>query len=780
MCKSSSLISSITLTFFLQVQIASALALPTGTPEQKTASTLLYLGDDPYTQALLRLEYDGENNSLEWQLLNNGLVLSSQFHAMPEMTESVDSAVIYGGDQIIVAGRTINQNWFLRALNSQGEFEWQRSGEGRIYDLAFSDNGKTVYAVGRSENAPLFTVVDAASGTVQFHADDAHGDKDLIYKQLVIIDEEVVVAEHNSKGDLKLSKWKPVSHTAQEFVRVRDFCKSCIRAGIESVAMEKGYLPETVFNMVLYDNKLEVTLIDSTTGKDIKNQMADINESVYWNKVLRINGANLSSGFLSEKWLNRYLIKDNRVKLYVSGCKLVLATGGLPTSRRFDFCDGYLSRGHKRKLLQVNASGESDGNQDEISYPEQRAFMILEWVLGGVGLIETTLLAAGIIGIVTGSIKYFQDKKEEKDERIARSKEKELLRRNNEGQLLSKFRRYDPLTDLFSSRLKMLPGAFGASSFGFEGVILPDKESGGSCVHLHHMERSECDWSDLESKNNIMKRYFVKLGIIKKLFENASNGNTEEVRDTITDLPEYINHPDDNGNTVLHFAVATRSPIDSSGKQTLEHIKFLILHGADVEATNNYGLSPTMMAVQLGNITAFKELIRAPNISVESRSLLVHMVVRAETSNSTPYFEAILERNLHSGINFHQVCRRSDWLSCDRASSVSSGGLTILHEAAITGNYEIMELIIKHDLVEVNETDDVGNTALHYAVLHDHDAEYKAIKLLIRRKADSLVTNDAGVTPLRNAEYRKINEIEELLKSTEADAHQRGNSFELR
>ena len=168
MHKPSSLISSITLTAFLQAQIASVWALPTGIPEQKPSPTLLYLGDDPYTQALLRLEYDGENNSLEWQLLNNGLVLSSQSHALPENTKSVDSAVVYGGDQIIVAGRTSNQHWFIRALNSQGEFQWQRSGEGRIYDLAFGDNGQQIYAVGQFAHDPLFMALNAINGIILF------------------------------------------------------------------------------------------------------------------------------------------------------------------------------------------------------------------------------------------------------------------------------------------------------------------------------------------------------------------------------------------------------------------------------------------------------------------------------------------------------------------------------------------------------------------------------------------------------------------------------------
>ena len=166
MLSPSPLLSSATLAIFLQTQIAAVWALP----EQKPATTMLYQKNDPYTQALLRLEYDQKNNTLVWRLLNDGLELSRQTHTLDEATETVNTAVIFGGDQTVVAGRTKKQNWFLQALDWQGGKQWEHSGEGRIYDLTFSDDGKEVYGVGHSENTPLFMVIDFDSGAVRFHS----------------------------------------------------------------------------------------------------------------------------------------------------------------------------------------------------------------------------------------------------------------------------------------------------------------------------------------------------------------------------------------------------------------------------------------------------------------------------------------------------------------------------------------------------------------------------------------------------------------------------------
>ena len=93
----------------------------------------LCLGEDPYSRTMPRLIYSPEERALEWQLLNNnGHVLSSQLHLMPENTLTVDNGLIYDGDQIIVTGKTTGEWWFIYALNTQGDFSGGGRAEGTL------------------------------------------------------------------------------------------------------------------------------------------------------------------------------------------------------------------------------------------------------------------------------------------------------------------------------------------------------------------------------------------------------------------------------------------------------------------------------------------------------------------------------------------------------------------------------------------------------------------------------------------------------------------------
>ena len=200
---------AISLSAFFNLQLATAWALPAGQPEVSepvsSSVSTLFLSQDPYTHALLRLQYDADNHSLEWQLLNNGYVISSLSQGLPEDVESVDMAAVYQGDLMVVAGKSVNGGWFLRAINSQGEFQWQHRGKGQIYDLAFGEDGQQVYIAGKSAHAPLFTVFSSNSGVIEFQLNSdvffARDDLKTVFSQLVVTGKkEVVVAQHREKN----------------------------------------------------------------------------------------------------------------------------------------------------------------------------------------------------------------------------------------------------------------------------------------------------------------------------------------------------------------------------------------------------------------------------------------------------------------------------------------------------------------------------------------------------------------------------------------------------
>ena len=71
-------------------------------------------------------------------------------------------------------------------------------------------------------------------------------------------------------------------------------------------------------------------------------------------------------------------------------------------------------------------------------------------------------------------------------------------------------------------------------------------------------------------------------------------------------------------------------------------------------------------------------------------------------------------------------------------------GDSCLHIAAHTGNYRAVEILLKAGL-DVNQTGDMGSTALHYANMKNND---DIIKLLIDHGASTELRNEFGKLPL--------------------------------
>ena len=736
MFKPSSFVSSLTLTAFLQAQIASVWALPAVIPEQKPAPTLLYLGDDPYTQALLRLQYDAESNSLEWQLLNNGLVLSSQSHVMPEATESVDSAVVFGGDQIIVAGRTSDQNWFLRALNSQGEFQWQRNGEGRIYDLAFSGDGKELYVVGRSVNAPLFMVVKPAGGVIQFHADGSHDDKDFIYKQLTVTGEkEVVVAGlREDRGQLQFNKWHAVtdSEFGEEFwEKVSNFCLRCEREGVKSVALTNNQDQKRFFSVTLDGSELEVALKDSVTGEDFARKMLPANIHKPWDTALSINFHQTVKEINSNSEVSGFseLVSDDSSQLLImqNGCFLEIKNQ-LDSKKilTVDFCEQGIQADLGRQLLWYNDSNDVDidDHNQVVGSNEERHFQNLEWILGAIALVEAFMLGAGIFGIGLSIRKHFLKKAEQSrykqeeidknnQDRINKIKKSESERRETEKSLIDQIHNFRPVSM-------------------FVGELLSDLSLDTKDIENDHPELKTIIGLQRPKIISLLKRERKAQNFIRSIKRGEK----------IDDLPEqllgYINEVDQKGHSGLHFAMAlNRGPMARS----------LLEHGANSGAVAKNGLKPLHIAAANHNQYGIDLLLGWDHYPLEDISILFHLACQSSTKDC--FLRPLLMRRLHREMCFY------DWTPDEnRYSSVSVNGVTILHEAAAADNTEGIDLIFEYDLVPVDSTDSYNNTALHFAAFHGN---IKAVENLLDKKADAGKKSTDKQTPLHRATMKRKN-----------------------
>ena len=741
MHKPSSFISSITLVAFLQAQIASVWALPVDVPEQKPAPTLLYLGDDPYTQALLKLQYDGTTNSLEWQLINNGLVLTSQSHALPEATESVDSAVVYDGDQIIVAGRTSSQNWFIRALNSQGEFQWQRSGEGRVYDLAFSKDGQQVYAVGQSAHKPLFMSLDVVNGLVQFNTDHDNfpeTDNGLVFRQLLVSGEKelIIAGIREADGELELIKWQGQDDAVSgetHWEAVPTFCRNCNRAGVKAIALKNDREHRRFFSLVSHDGMLYAELKDAATGENLSFEKLPVSGN--WEQALSVNDAIA---------LGQVTLNGKQLAVTNDGCRLEIR--GLSSSQaKLDLCQ--YEKAGQRKLLHIPSASDNETMQSSAGENSGSSKSLLTTFAEIAGIAG----AIGLITLITGSSCYFHGKYKKWKDKVIAAREREDQRRQEEGIFIRNAESHRPTFHIDtlllppSSITSQVPTHIG-TGVGRAVTLTPtvsDIRQAGILPQtpielLHQMLDSLTKYNlwDYETKQKNLSQWL------------ARHRQLVNIRDEIT------------GNTPLHyladlhfgsFTELQKRPLQ---KNTLDITRILLSNGADVDIRSNLGFTPLELAVANNQADLFQLMMRSKvNFNLDEISVLLHLAMRAENPK---IFDTLLEKGLLQDDPEQPYFRekysltRYEWIKkkgVSHRSLENENGQTLLHEAAHYRNEHAAQKLLEK-FKDVNATDKNHNTPLHLAALY---LGADIVEFLLERGASVNAVNAKGDTPMHLA-----------------------------
>jgi ankyrin repeat protein/beta-lactamase regulating signal transducer with metallopeptidase domain len=110
------------------------------------------------------------------------------------------------------------------------------------------------------------------------------------------------------------------------------------------------------------------------------------------------------------------------------------------------------------------------------------------------------------------------------------------------------------------------------------------------------------------------------------------------------------------------------------------------------------------------------------------------------------------------------------------ARAETKGGVSPLHQAAAKGDIEQVRSLISKG-VDVNETDQTGQTALHLAARHGHKA---VVELLLDRDADVHAQRkrwpQLGATPLHEAAKHGHKEIVEVLLANGSEVNERDGS----
>lgn len=107
-------------------------------------------------------------------------------------------------------------------------------------------------------------------------------------------------------------------------------------------------------------------------------------------------------------------------------------------------------------------------------------------------------------------------------------------------------------------------------------------------------------------------------------------------------------------------------------------------------------------------------------------------------------------------------------------NTVDSGGRTLLMEAVVKADHELIDLLIAHG-ADVNIRDKRKWTALHFAA---QACDLTSVRKLVEHAADINAQSDFGNTPISTAvlNSRGKGEVIQFLMSHGADAHIKNNS----
>ncbi|XP_071096601.1 serine/threonine-protein phosphatase 6 regulatory ankyrin repeat subunit C-like [Haliotis cracherodii] len=225
-----------------------------------------------------------------------------------------------------------------------------------------------------------------------------------------------------------------------------------------------------------------------------------------------------------------------------------------------------------------------------------------------------------------------------------------------------------------------------------------------------------------------------------------------------------------------------RTPLLEASCRSIESVKLLLAHGADVNAKDTHGYtvlhsklvysdieclkiilsnisptlgstsSPLLKASEFGNLDCFLSLLewysKLPNRE--------DVLIAQDVDGSTALHKAVL-----SGIDVRDKVEALIQAGAD-VKLTNNRGRSALHLAAVGNSIEVVKKLIGSG-ADVNQRNEEGNTPLHFALSNKSTEAY--VGTLLEKGADILLENSVGVTPLfQAAGMASVETLELLLK----------------
>lgn len=158
----------------------------------------------------------------------------------------------------------------------------------------------------------------------------------------------------------------------------------------------------------------------------------------------------------------------------------------------------------------------------------------------------------------------------------------------------------------------------------------------------------------------------------------------------------------------------------------LEYIRALVKHNVRVDDIDRYGYRPLDVCIARGNPKLTKYFI---DIGVD--------IEKPTPKGFTSLLTAVANSQLD--VMQYMIEKRKP----DLNKQTGPNKLSPLKIAILNAKKEILEELVKHD-IDINQKDNQGNTALHYAALTKN---YDKMKILLENGANKSIKNNEGITP---------------------------------